>query len=303
MSTSDSYALVTPCRNEAENLRRLGESLLAQTIEPSRWIIVDNGSTDATGEVARQLAAARPWIVVLEVPGSPKAAPGAPIVRAFNAGLAELRRLGGLPSVVVKLDADISMDPEYFDLLLGAFTSDPALGIASGACLEQDEEGVWRESAVSDGHARGAVRAYRAACLEQVLPLVEGMGWDGIDELKANVCGWRTGIVPGLAFRHHRPEGARDGGRFSRWRSQGEGAHYMGYRFWFLTARALHRSVKDPAALAMIWGYASAAARRAPVHQDEAVRAELRRRQSPSILLGRLRGRASGHAGPASEPE
>jgi hypothetical protein len=279
------YALVTPARDEAANLRRLGASLLEQNVLPSEWIVVDNGSADETPDVVAEFAVGRPWIRFLRVPGDAAARPGAPVVRAFHSGLAAL---SCVPDVVVKLDADVSFSPDYFERLLAAFAADPRLGIAGGRC-EELEDGVWRERRVTAGHVRGATRAYRWDCLQAVLPLEEGMGWDGIDGLKANARGWKTEVVDGLAFRHHRVVGERDGARRARWLAQGRGSWAMGYRPAYLIVRTLFRARRDPAALAMLWGYAAAALRREPRLDDPAARAELRRRQSLRSLPLRAR--------------
>ncbi|MGH2798629.1 MAG: glycosyltransferase [Thermoleophilaceae bacterium] len=289
--TKLSYAAITPARNEVENLRRLADCLLEQTIRPSAWIVVDNGSTDTSPDLVADLSREHGWILAIAVPGEKTAVPGAPVVRAFHAGLAEL---DDLPDVVVKLDADVSMERSYFERLLGAFADDPALGIASGACYEL-EDGAWRERHVTGDHVRGASRAYRRECLEAVLPLEERMGWDGIDELKAAVRGWRTSIVRDLLFYHHRAVGERDGASHRRWVAQGRGARYMGYRFSYLCLRTLHHSRRNPAAFAMLWGYAAAALRREPVCADAEARAYLRRQQSVRRLRARMR-EASGRS-------
>jgi poly-beta-1,6-N-acetyl-D-glucosamine synthase len=282
------YAVVTPCRDEELNLSRLAASLTGQRQLPARWVIVDNGSVDGTLQLAEELAARHDWVRVLQVPGTASPRPGGPIVAAFNAGLAALERERLRPDVIVKLDADVSMGADYFLDQMRVFEADPLLGIASGSCLEY-ERGAWRPTPVSGGNARGAARAYRAVCLQQVRPLVEGMGWDGVDAIKANTLGWRTGVTPGLAFRHHRALGARDGHRLARWRAQGQGSHYMGYRWWFVVARSLRHAPHDLAAVGMIWGFAEASFQRAPVHPDPVVVVEVRRRQSPAAALQRLR--------------
>lgn len=279
------YAVVTPARDEEENLRRLAAALVAQTVAPTAWVVVDNGSRDRSRAVVEGLAAEHKWIRLVESPPTPDPIPGAPIVRAFHRGLEELAEL---PELVVKLDADVTFDADYFERLAAAFADDASLGIAGGVCLEE-ENGAWRATHVTGEHVRGAVRAYRRACLEQVLPLPERLGWDGVDELKAQVLGWRTGLVPGLAFRHHRKLGERDRGHAGRWLAQGRGAHFMGYRPLYLLLRTLHRARRDPAALAMLWGYASAAIRRQPVYEDAAVRAHLRRTQRLRHLRARTR--------------
>ncbi len=281
---SVSYALVTPVRSEEENLARLAASIGSQTLSPTHWVIVDNGSEDGTLAVAHELAAARKWVKVISVPGEKHPVPGAPIVRAFHAGLHEIPEL---PNVVVKLDADTSMEPDHFERLTGSFAEDSDLGIASGTCLEIAEDGTWQPIRVTKGHVRGAARAYRRECLEQVLPLEERVGWDGIDELKAAVLGWSTRMLPDVSFYHHRRLGARDGARAARWEAQGNAAWYMGYRFSYLLLRSLHHARKDRAALAMVGSYLGAAARREARYSDAEVRAHLRRGQTFRALASR----------------
>ena len=160
--TSLSYAIITPARNEAENLRRLTESVEGQSAPPMRWVIVDDGSTDETADVGRDLAARLPWVAAMT---SPAAARGDALTRgrsggrdvvAFEAGVASLDET---PDVIVKLDADVSLAPDYFQRLLERFEGDPELGIAGGICQELDATGRWRDVHVARGHVRGAARA------------------------------------------------------------------------------------------------------------------------------------------------
>jgi poly-beta-1,6-N-acetyl-D-glucosamine synthase len=282
---TSSYAAITPVRDEEENLTRLALCMTRQTVRPTAWVIVENGSADGTSELAERLAAEYEWVSVARTDPADKARPGAPIVRAFKSGLATL---DALPDVVVKLDADVSMDDDYFEKVLGAFRSDARLGIAGGACLEL-EDGRWQETYVTGGHVRGASRCYRRECLEAVSPLEERVGWDGIDELKAATLGWRTQLLRDVPFRHHRRVGERDGGSTTRWRRQGKGSYYMGYRFSYLLMRSFHHALRDPAALAMISGYLVAGLRREPRVEDAAVRTYLRDQQRLRRIPLRLR--------------
>ena len=281
-----SYALITPARNEAENLALLAESLQLQSVRPACWLIVDNGSTDSTLEVARTLADLNSWVRVLEIEGEPANVRGGPVVRAFEAGVRSLRTD---TDVVVKLDADVSFGSDYFERLLAEFAEDPRLGIASGTCFEQEATGEWVERLGTGGSVWGATRAYRSRCLRDVQPLAPRMGWDGIDALRANLLGWTTRTIANLPFRHHRSEGERDGRKTKAWSAQGRASHYMGYRAWYLALRSLHHARREPAALAMMSGYMSAALRREPRYGDASVRAYLREQQSVRTLRLRMR--------------
>jgi len=288
-----SYTVVTPVRNELENLGRLAGCLAAQTARPEAWVVVDTGSTDGTPALAASLAREHAWIQL--VAGRPRAnlARGGPIVEALQTGLAALERV---PDVVVKLDADVSFEPDYFERVLGQFAADPALGIASGTCYER-RGGVWRQRHVTGTTVWGACRAYRSSCLRELQPLEVRMGWDGIDEAKANVRGWRTRTFTDLPFRHHRVEGERDGSAVRARLAQGRAARYMGYRPWYLALRALHHARREPAALAMIGGFAAAIVARDPRCADPLVRAYVRRQQRFGSLPLRLReawGRRAG---------
>jgi biofilm PGA synthesis N-glycosyltransferase PgaC len=266
------YAVVTPVKNEVDNLERLGSCLAHQTLSPVVWSIVDTGSTDDTLALAGRLEAEYPWISVRSHEDA--FARGGPIVRAFQAGVAALENR---VNVVVKLDADISFAPDYFEQLLERFAAEPRLGIASGICLEE-EDGAWVPRHVTGDHVWGACRAYRLECLREVSPLEERMGWDGIDAFKAKAAGWHTTTFRDLPFKHHRGEGSRDG-RWQAWCARGRAAHYMGYRPSFLAVRTLNRLREDPAAVGMLVGWAGAAISREPRCPDDRARAVLRRQQ------------------------
>jgi poly-beta-1,6-N-acetyl-D-glucosamine synthase len=282
------YAIVTPARDEAENLERLGTSLAAQRRLPARWVIVDNGSTDGTHSVAESLAAKYSWVTVTTDASTEALVRGGPVVRAFHRGVAILSDAGSLPDVIVKVDADTSFPSDYYGRLLAAFAGDDRLGIASGSAWEL-ENGVWAQHHMTGDQVWGAARAYRRACLEVVLPLEERMGWDGIDVYKAGLAGWNTKTLTDLPFRHHRREGERDGARRLAWAAQGRASHFMGYRFWYLAARAAHHARKDPVAFAMIGGYLSAALRRERRCADPDVREAIRQQQSLRSLPRRVR--------------
>lgn len=284
------YTVITPARNEASHLPRLARSLAAQTVMPALWLVVDDGSTDSSADVVRQLGREHAWIRLVRVStrrsaDSRASARGAPIVKAFHAGL---DALDSETELVAKIDADVSLGIDYFQRLVKAFAADPALGIASGSGFEL-EGGEWRQRFATGASVWGAARMYRRQCLEQILPLEERMGWDGIDVIKARVRGWRTQTLLDLPFYHHRLEARREASRWRAWAVQGEASHYMGYRPSYVVLKTLHRMRRDPAALAALWSYVASAVKRVPTCPDPSVRDSIRSLQRLRDLPSRRR--------------
>ena len=274
-STELTYVVITPVRNELANLERLAGAIEAQVVRPLRWVVVDTGSEDGTDALAAELAQRLPWLEAITL-DEVALARGGPIVRAFEAGVSALDET---PDVVVKLDADVSFGQDYFAALLSRFAAHERLGMASGTLYEV-EHGEWKQRHVTGSTVWGAARAYRWQCLQEVMPLEQRMGWDGVDEFRANARGWSTQVFLDLPLRHHRREGERDGSMRRARIAEGRAARYLGYRPWYLVLRALWHARNEPGAIAMVWGYVSATVRREPRLTDAAARSYLRNQQS-----------------------
>jgi poly-beta-1,6-N-acetyl-D-glucosamine synthase len=280
------YAVISPVRDEAENLARLADALARQTRLPEAWVVVDTGSSDETPATVATLQATYPWIVAETSLVSGEAMRGGPVVQAFHAGL---RVLPDPWDVVAKVDADTTVEPDYFDRLIGEFERDDRLGIAGGIAYELEPDGIWRQRHSGGTGVWGASRAYRRECLEEILPLEERMGWDTLDLASASVRGWGVRVLPDLPFRHHRKEGSRESSRFKHWVGHGNAAHYMGYRPSYLAIRTVYRMFGEPSAIGIGVGYVFSALRREPRCQDRQVTEYLRAEQSLRRLPLRMR--------------
>jgi glycosyltransferase involved in cell wall biosynthesis len=278
------YAVLTPARDEVDNLPRLAAALVAQTVQPLRWLVVDNGSTDGTRELLQALGIALDWLRVVDTTGERAPRREAAIARALVAGL---DALDVRPDLLVKVDADIDFDADYFERLIERFEDDPSLAIASGSALELID-GEWQQRFGTGSTVWGATRTWRLDVLERLLPLDERVGWDGVDVLRANLLGLRTTTFLDLHFRHHRREGERDG-TVAAFLAEGRLAHYLRYRPAYLFSRALFQGLRRPAGFAIAAGYLQAWASREHRLDDPEVTAHLRSQQKLRHLRARLR--------------
>ena len=280
------YAIVTPGRNERDNLRRLAACVVAQERRPEWWVIVDDGSDDGMHEVARELAREHDWILALRTgEDSEGLQQGRRKGRDLLAFWQGLRALPQPVDVFVKVDADTSFEADYFGRLMERFEQQPDLGMAGGSCYEL-RNGSWARIKVADSHPRGASRAYRWELLDDVFSLEPELGWDGVDVVWAELRGYRTVGFKDLGFRHHRKVGEREG-RLRAGAALGRQAWYMGYRPSYVVLRGIYRARENLASLGMVWGYALCAVTRAPRCPDPAVIDRVRAGQRLSVVARR----------------
>jgi biofilm PGA synthesis N-glycosyltransferase PgaC len=234
------YAVISPVKDEAHHFHRTAEALLAQTHRPLQWIVVDDGSTDHTFDIACSYAAENDWITVMRSRGSGRRERGAPIVRAFKQGLASLKVR---PDFVVKLDGDLFFSPHYFAWVASTFKVDARAGVVGGIVFV-NQDGQWVYDRVSRRTVHGAIKSYRYECLDDIGGLHESMGWDGIDEFGARARGWDVHVLSELSVLHYKKRGSAQPWLRARW-EEGRGAHYMGYRVSALAARAGYRMLVE----------------------------------------------------------
>ncbi len=283
------YLVITPVRNEAQRLSATIDSVTRQVVRPKFWVIVNDGSTDATGGLIDEAAARHQWIKAVHRPDRGFRKSGGGVIEAFYDGYQHLP--GGGWDFIVKLDGDLQFDADYFQSCLARFKSDPKLGVGGGMVCA-DVNGVWQEEAKGDPpfHVRGATKIYRRACWEGIGGLLKAPGWDTLDEVKANMLGWRTYTFRDLKLLQLKSTGSADGS-WKNWVKNGRANYITGYHPLFMLAKCFSRLPDKPygvVSAGLLYGFFSSYLRRIPRVQDAELINYLRAQQ-----VNRLFGKPS----------
>jgi len=279
--------IVTPARNEAQTIPHTIESMIAQTVRPTVWTIVDDGSTDDTAAIVARAAAEHTWITLVQRTDRGQRSVGPGVIEAFCAGL-DRHDLDSF-DYVCKLDGDLQFGPTYFERLLEKFDADPRLGTASGKCFDKTAAG-FEELRTNDDFSLGACKFYRVPCFRDIGGFVRQVMWDGIDCHRCRMKGWKAASYRDDALKLYelRPMGTSDRsvfhGRF-RW---GRGQYFMGTHWLYAFAIAAYRTFERPfgiGGLCILAGYFAGMFRRDARYDDPEFRRYLRRWQLSRLRL------------------
>lgn len=283
--------LVSPCRDEAEHIRRTLESVAAQSLPPALWVAVDDGSRDDTPRILEEYARKLPYLRVVRRTDRGGRAVGPGVVEAFYAGL-ETTRLHDF-DYLCKLDMDLDLPPRYFEILVRRMEAEPRLGTTSGkAWFVHPGTGALVAEPSSDEMSMGMTKFYRVACFREIGGFVRQVMWDGIDCHRARMLGWLAESVDEeqLRFLHLRPQGSSHRGIWTGRVRAGFGQWFMGTSPLYYLGSAALRLFEHPAFLGsagMLWGYAWSALRGAPRYQDWEFRRFLRSYQRACMRMGK----------------
>ena len=284
------YVVISPGRNEAEFMRRTLDSVVAQTLRPALWVIVDDGSTDESPEILAEYARTHDWIRVVRREDRGHRAVGPGVIEAFYAGFATIDPDDY--TYLCKLDLDLVLPEGYFEGLIAKMEADPRLGSISGKTYYLDAQGRRVSERIGDEMSVGASKFMRIACFRQIGGFVREVMWDGIDVHKARELGWKAGSFDDaeLAFEHLRPMGSSQSGILTGRRRHGAGQYFMGSDPLYFTATAIWKMTHPPyvtGGLASLQGYLAAWARGATQHDDPGLRRLIRRYQRRALIRGK----------------
>ncbi len=291
-TSSRHYLIVSPCRDEEQYMRQTLDAIVAQTVQPALWVIVDDGSTDRSPQILAEYAAKHLFIKVVRRKDRGNRAVGPGVIDAFYAGL-DTVNLDDF-EYLCKLDLDLELPPAYFERVLDQMEADPRLANFSGKPYLREEDGRLSSERLGDENAVGQIKLYRTSAFQAIGGFVRQVSWDGIDGHMCRMKGWiaRSEDRPELRFIHLRQMGSSQQslwvGRL-RW---GFGKYYMGSSLYYVAAVAFYRMFEKPYVVGgwgILFGYLKAMLGGAPRFENDEFRRFLRRFELHSLLFGKRR--------------
>jgi glycosyltransferase involved in cell wall biosynthesis len=273
-------------------MRRTIDSVIAQSIRPSLWIIVNDGSTDATSDILGEYCSRHDWIKVVNKPDRGHRSVGPGVIEAFYFGLdrADLDEF----SYLCKLDLDLDLPEKYFEELMRRMNLNKRIGTCSGKAYFINHSGKLVSEKIGDEMSLGMTKFYSITCFKQIGGFVREVMWDGLDCHKARQLGWIacSWDDEDLNFEHLRAMGSSQNGILTGRRRHGFGQYYMGSDPIYFFATAILKMMHPPiflGGLAMIQGYLGAMLRRETQHQDSELQRFIRAYQRRALLVGKAK--------------
>jgi len=283
------YVIISPVRDEEKYLNDTIDCIINQTEKPVKYILVDDGSTDKTGDIIQDAAKKCPWIVYVPRINRGERKVGAGVIEAFYEGLNEIRTSDY--DYICKMDGDLTIGSKYFEALFNIFEHDPYLGSASGKLFLDQGNGKLVEERISDESVLGGVLCSRKKCFEDIGGFVRQVMWDGIAYHRSRMAGWRTRSFrdPDLMIYDHRLMGSSHKSIYHgriRW---GWGQYFMGSHPLYILAVGLYRMMERPfiiGGILIVLGYLKGWMTHAPRYEYPGFRDSLHAWQLERLKIG-----------------
>jgi len=256
--TSRRYIVVTPCKNEGANLPDLIESLIAQTIRPVVWVIVDDGSTDDTPDIIEDAMKTHNWIKSIRLNNTTRSLGlhlAGIVKKGFDYTISYCKENGLKYNYLGNLDGDLILPPTFFENLMKRFEVDPELGIASGGTKHSIGDRV-RYAKVSAKEPSGGHMLIRKECFEECGGILLSYSIDSVLKAKARIRGWKTRRFEENVATEIRDVNAAEG-YWVGFVYNGESSYYLNINPIHVIARVVMYSFRRPyyAGIAYLAGY------------------------------------------------
>ena len=199
--------VITPSKNEANDLNMLAKTMLKQMLTPIIWVIVDDGSEDRTPEIVQRLCNKHDFIKYLRVDErSEYNIERYPYLVRWGIDYA-LKKADSEIKYISIVDADVSLNSDYFQEIIRCMKCDRDIGVASGIMYELTNENLVVRKNMWGEHILGsAALVIRRECYESVGGFPCTPAPDMVFKIKALKRGWKAKVVTTTKFVHRRSQ-------------------------------------------------------------------------------------------------
>lgn len=278
------YIIITPARDEGKHIEKTIKCVISQTIKPIKWVIVNDGSSDDTGEIIDKYARQYPWIETIHRNNRGFRKAGGGVIEAFYDAYNSLT--SEIWDFIVKMDGDLVFDDNYFERCFEYFRMNTKLGIGGGV-IHYIIDGKEKEEKTPIFHVRGATKIYKAECWDAIGGLIKAPGWDTIDEVKANMLGWETRSFTDIKVIHLKYTGSADG-VLRDLIKHGTANYIAGYHPLFMFIKCLKRTFQKPylvGSVILLCGFIRGYMKKVPQIDDKELIDYIRQQQLRKLML------------------
>lgn len=271
------YILITPCKNEGENLPKLIQSIVSQTIKPVIWVIIDDASTDNTPQISKEAAEKNDWIKILRYEEATKRDLGLHLAKIMSNGFdmaidycknknIEYEYLGNV-------DGDISLEYTFFHNLMREFEKDLELGIASGGLRVTINNKLTNVKGLSIDEPSGGHILIRRKCFEDCDGIPQSYAFDAVIKAKARLNGWKNKRFEDNIATESRDASSAEG-YVKGFLHTGKILHYLNFHPLHVFAWGILRSLRRPyyGGIMIIAGYLNSLLKRDEQIEDKIIK-------------------------------
>lgn len=299
---ASSYSVITPVKNEEEHLPRLAHCVINQSRLPQAWVIVDDGSTDRTPDIIKELTTEHTWIHSIRIEEDKERSFGAHLFEVFRMGLEKSIELSAHVEYLINLDADVRFHDNTFEILCEKMDKEDNLAIASPRLMTLREEidvaELKRPEAVLENkkliistdryrvdEPTNGIRIYRKKFLDEIGGFPVNDASENMILGKAVMKGYDIGFVDGLWGYLTRETGTTLENKYVRGKDRGHRLYIMHYHPLLVAAAFVWDAFSKPAwALGVFAGYFESLVKRKKRIDDPDVKRYYRRERFKKVF-------------------
>ncbi len=207
------YVVVSSAYNEEKYIEGMIKSVLGQSIKPEQLILINDGSTDNTFQIAKKHG-----IFIHTINTEKRLWKFYSMVRALNRGFKFALKYN--PDYILKVDSDGILPIDYAERILERMEKDKKIGIASGKIRNRK---MW-VNRPSDG-----AKMYNVACFKDIGFFNYVSAFDTHKIIVANMKGWKTINYSDIVYDELRSSAFKG---FKEWYFTGAVRYFLGFPLW-----------------------------------------------------------------------